>query len=406
MSVEGEAPVPRLRPLEVFHTTHDGRPVVALRDPTGVSDQIALLPPPVALVLAFMDGSNTLLDLQAEVMKKLGQLVPREHIAEIVRRLDEALLLDSPRYRSHVAGIEQRFRVARTRPAAHAGRSYPADAAGLATMLDGFFPASDRVGVAPRGILAPHIDFGRGGPAYGHAYAPLRGTSPPDLFVVFGTDHNGADFRFTPTRKDYETPAGPVTTDGALVDELARRLGSDGLFADELHHRSEHSIEFQAVMLRHMLKDAEPLVLPVLCGSMHRLIASGEDPRRDPGAERFFDALSESLCGRRVCYVAGADLAHVGPRFGDRNPLGVPERDALRETDAELLDRTAAGDGAGFFAAITTVRDRNRVCGTSAIYAVLRMLDGAPGRVVAYDQCPANGDGGSLVSIGSVVFPG
>jgi len=399
-----DEPRPRLRPLEVFRTRVDGRDLVALRDPTGITDHVALLPPRLAMPLGFMDGSNSISDIQAEVMRHAGQLLPLEHITEMVRRLDEALLLDSPSFRAYVAGIEQDFRSAVTRPAVHAGKSYPGDAKDLAAMLDGFFPAHSDHGAAPRGILAPHIDFHRGGRSYGHAYQPLRGVPAPDLFVVFGTDHNGGDYRFTLTRKDYDTPAGPLCTDGALVDELCRRLGADGLFSDELHHRSEHSIEFQAVMIRHLFPGADVRLLPVLCGSMHRFIGDGTDPRRHADAEGFFTALGESLRGRRVCFVAGADLAHVGPRFGDKQPLGDPDRGALREADAHLLERAAAGDAGGFFSAIAGARDRHRVCGTSAIYALLRMLDGATGRVVAYDQCPADDDGGSLVSIGGVVF--
>jgi MEMO1 family protein len=394
---------PRLRPLEVFRTTVEGRPAVALRDPTGATDRIALVPPAMAILLAFMDGTNTLGDLQAELMRRLGQLVAREHIAEIVRRLDEALLLDSPRFRTHVADVEERFLLAPTRAAVHAGKSYPDDPAELAGMLDGFLPAGGG-GRAPRAILAPHIDFGRGGPAYGQAYLPLRETEPPDLFVVFGTDHNGGEFRFTLTRKSYDTPAGPVATDGALVDEMAGRLGKDGLFTDELHHRAEHSIEFQVVMIRHLFPRRHVRVLPVLCGSMHRLIASGADPRAEPEAERFFAALAQAVRGRSVCWIAGADLAHVGPRFGDPRPLSEGDRRALRESDARLLECAAAGDEAGFFRAIAGAGDRNRVCGTSAIYAMLRMLDGAAGRVAAYEQCPADEDGGSLVSIASVVY--
>jgi hypothetical protein len=396
---------PRLRPLEVFSTTHDGRPVVALRDPTGATDSVALLPPPLAAVVAFMDGSRTVAEIEAEVAARTGHHLPPDTIAEIARRLDEALLLDSDAFRAHAAVVERRFLQSPTRPAAHAGRSYPASAAELNPMIDRFFSAGRSPRPLPRGLIAPHIDFGRGASAYGRAYAPLLGAPPADLFVVFGTDHNGGDFRFTLTRKHYVTPAGPVRTDGSLVDEMVGRLGGARLFHDEIHHRFEHSIEFQAVMLRHAFPSADLCVLPVLCGSMHRFVADGRDPRHDAEAERFFEALAESTRGRRVCFVAGADLAHVGPRFGDRRPLGKAAREALLESDTALLDHAAAGDGAAFFSAIAEVRDRNRVCGTSAIYALLRMLEGARGRVVAYDQCAADDEGGSLVSIASVVFP-
>ena len=64
------------------------------------------------------------------------------------------------------------------RPAAHAGMSYPDDADELRTMMDGFF---DEGPGHPTGIkkeplqalIAPHIDFNRGGPCFAWAYKAL-----------------------------------------------------------------------------------------------------------------------------------------------------------------------------------------------------------------------------------------
>ena len=62
----------------------------------------------------------------------------------------------------------------------------------------------------------------------------------------------------------------------ALTKKVAERLGqprADALFKDEYHHRGEHSLEFQAVFLRHALEARsaaaaapEPRIVPVLCG--------------------------------------------------------------------------------------------------------------------------------------------
>src|SRR5207245_3905829 len=139
-----------------------------------------------------------------------------------------------------------------------------------------------------------------------------------DLFIAVGTDHVGADHPFTLTRKHYATPLGRVDTDVALVDALAARLGGDELYADELHHRTEHSIEFQALLLRYVLPAERPItILPILCGSLHRSREAGRDPSADPFVARFLGTLGELTAARRVCLIAGADLAHVGPRFGD-----------------------------------------------------------------------------------------
>ena len=58
----------------------------------------------------------------------------------------------------------------------------------------------------------------------------------------------------------------------------------------------------------------------------------------------------------------------------------------------------------GFFDAIRRVGDRNNVCGLPPIYLMLRLLPGTQGEVVAYDRCPADANGTSLVSICGVTI--
>src|SRR5207245_600966 len=51
------------------------------------------------------DGNRTLRDLQREVMELAGgQLVPLEAITALATGLDEALLLDTPRFRDRISG--------------------------------------------------------------------------------------------------------------------------------------------------------------------------------------------------------------------------------------------------------------------------------------------------------------
>jgi AmmeMemoRadiSam system protein B len=398
---------PRLRPLEAFPLeTEDGR-VLALRDPSGLSDAIALLPPGAAAVVQLFDGRRDRKDVQLEFLRRHGQMLPSDVLESLISRLDESLLLDSPRFRVHVAEVTAAFRGAAVRPAAHAGRSYPGEPAELRRFLHDCFPDGDgaagAASPAVRALVAPHIDLHRGGAAYGATYCALTG-SDADLYVVFGTDHVGVDHPFTLTRKHYQTPLGEVATDVALVDALAARLGDPSLFADELHHRTEHSIEFQALLLRYVLGEHPFQVLPVLCGSLHRQLQSGRDPADDPRVGHFLDAVAELSASRRVCYIAGADFAHVGPRFGDARPLGSADRERLARADAESLDACARGDALGFWRSVQRDGDGRRICGTAPIYHTLRLAGTNRGEVVAYDQCGADDEGGSLVSIGGVVL--
>lgn len=88
----------------------------------------------------------------------------------------------------------------------------------------------------------------------------------------------------------------------------------------------------------------------------------------------------------RYCMIAGADLAHVGRRFGD--PSG-PTESFLRlvaEEDRLFLERAAACDAEGLFNSIAADNDRRRVCGYPPIYMMLRCLEKADGTLLQYRQ--------------------
>ena len=419
---------PKLRALESSSVQHRGEPMLMLRDPYGLTEQVALLPRLAVHVLSLCDGERTVSEVASEFEARTGRPIDPARITDLLAQLDAALLLDSPRFAAHRRELETDFRRTPLRAAAHAGGSYPDRAAALTRYLDdqavrdtGPGKRIKRAGRGPgagaassasavRALISPHIDMHRGGGAYAHAFRPLLeapASARPDVVVVFGTDHHGEHEPFTLTRKSYDTPLGAVPTDVASVDRLAAALGP-GLFAEELHHRREHSIEFQAVWLRHVYGADCPPMLPILCGSLHELIARGADPTQEPALERFIGALRDTLHGRRVLVIAGADLAHVGPAFGDPHGLGSRERSALVRSDANALAAAARGDSRGFFASIAAVGDRNRVCGLAPIYATLRLCeadaDPLRGQQVAYDQCAADDAQKSFVSIASMVY--
>ena len=47
---------PRLRALEAFPVQHEGQQCIALRDPAGFTDQIAVLPPLLLDLVSLFDG--------------------------------------------------------------------------------------------------------------------------------------------------------------------------------------------------------------------------------------------------------------------------------------------------------------------------------------------------------------
>jgi AmmeMemoRadiSam system protein B len=237
-------------------------------------------------------------------------------------------------------------------------------------------------------LLSPHVDYERGGTTYAHAWRALAAACDADLFVVLGTAHATPDRLFTLTRRDFATPLGTARTDRPVVERLVGALGEDAVLGDEPCHDDEHSIELQLPWLRHVTAGRDVPVLPVLCSSVSRL--------RDPSAAvaPFLGALGRAVAGRRVCWVAGADLAHVGPGFGDRLAPTPAERASLAREDVRTLGFVARGDAPGFHRDAVRDDHRRRLCGTAPIYAALRMA-GRGARILHHAQWS---DGADAVS--------
>jgi AmmeMemoRadiSam system protein B len=367
-------------------TLRDGSPAVALRDPLRVIEDLAVVSPAAWVVAAHFDGSRTPREVE-RALSLLGLAVPLEQIASLADALRQAGLVFGPAYRAAEARALAEYRRAPARPPICAGGAYPADPEELRRTLDALFSHAGGANGSPSGsrgeplqlLVSPHIDYHRGGTTYAHAYRALAEAGDVDLFVVFGTAHASPPRLFTLTRQSYGTPLGTVHTDRGVVDALVAELSEEELLAFELCHRTEHSVELQMVWLRHLFEGRPIQALPVLCSSISDL----EDPL--PRTERFLAALSRAVAGRRVCYLAGADLAHVGPQFGDAAPPTPDELAALQVEDRRTLSFVAVGDAPGFHR--DAVRDdaRRRLCGVAPIYAALRMA-GVGARLLHYGQ--------------------
>jgi AmmeMemoRadiSam system protein B len=415
VSAVSEAPVgPRLRPVEAFPATVDGREVICLRDPSGLTEAVLTVPRPVAAILALFDGTRSIREIQADIMRRQGTLVPSDQLESLVETLDRHLFLEGERLRAERERLAATFRANPLRPAVHAGRAYAGEAESLAAQLAGFFahpdgpgPVGERRAATLRGLVAPHIDFHRGGPAYAWAYGVAAEACDADCFVVFGTAHAGLDGHpFALTTKPYDTPFGPMPVDGEVVEALARRSRGE-LFAAELAHRAEHSIEFQAVCLRYLAEHRwgrrDVRIVPILTSFVHECLAGGRDPATEPAVARVLHALRETMAAvpRRYCLVAGADLAHVGPRFGDPEPVSRARLARIETEDRALLSLVTGVDPDGFFAAAAADGDSRRTCGLSPIYSLLATLPAGRGRLLRYGQWP---DPQGVVTFASVAF--
>jgi hypothetical protein len=404
---------PRLRHVEAFPVQIEGGRAIAIRDPSGYTPSVLVLPLPLLDVVSMFDGEHSVGDIQETIMRRHGQLVDSARIAAIVETLDEHGFLDGPRFAERRAAIEQAFRASATRPAVHAGGAYAGEPDALRAQVALFFDEPEgpgpiawgdgRAEPSVRGLIAPHIDFHRGGPAYAWGYRDLAERADADCFVILGTCHAGMPDPFALTLKDYATPLGPAVVDREVAEALVRRAGQD-LFASELAHRAEHSIEFQAVFLRYLYAGRrEFTIVPVLASFVHEAIALGRAPEADPRVARFLDALAETIAAspRRLCVIAGADLAHVGPRYGDPDEVTAGQLAQVEREDRAMLAAVEAGDVTAFFESASRDGDRRRVCGLSPIYATLRALERGRGTLRRYAQWP---DPQGTVTFASVVL--
>ena len=408
----GVAQRPRLRGIEAFPVEHEGERFLALRDPSGYTPSVVMLPMALLEIVSLFDGAHDIAEIQQAVQRQRGEQVAAARIEELAQALDQHGFLEGSAFEARRADIDGAFLAAPSRAASHAGGAYPADAGALAAMIDGFFARPHGPGPIVRGaaegeqvraLIAPHIDFHRGGPAYAWGYRDVAERCDAEVFVIFGTCHAGMTEPFALTRKAYDTPLGPAGVDVDFVEALAKRSGLN-CFGAEVAHRNEHSIEFQAVFLRYIFAGRRDVtIVPVLTSFVHEALARGGRPEDDSRVARFLDALGETVAAgrRRVAFVAGADLAHVGPRFGDPAPVSRAEAARLAAADRATLETVTAGNASAFFDDARRDGDARRICGLSPIWTLLRATGGAPGTLRHYGQTP---DPQCVVTFASVVF--
>ncbi len=386
---------PRLRPVEAFPVQMNNQEYVCVRDPQTLAEQPIFLNQTLLFLVSRMDGEHSLRDIQAEFFRASGEILPIETLETLVRQLDEQHYLDSPSFSVYYRGLLDQYLAAPSRPARHAGSAYEATPEALSAQIKDFFALPEGPGNNSipdisrplRGLISPHIDFTRGGSTYAHAYKALADSPKADLYILFGTCHTPMPARFAITDKDYETPLGTVKTDKDFVARLQSRVGNR--YMDGFSHRNEHSLEFQVVFLRYIMrKKPDFKIVPILVNSFQDIYSSGRTAQEDPEISAIVGAIRETMqeTRGRICIIAGADLAHVGKRFGD--PSG-PTEQSLQKVEREdriFLHFIEQGDAEGMFCSIAEEDDRRRVCGYPPIYMTLRCMDQPRGKLLQYRQ--------------------
>lgn len=394
--------------MEVLPVQTDQGMMVVLRDPSGMSDRVVTASVQVVALLGYFDGTHTMRDIQEDIAKVTGEIVPSVAMQRIVDVLDEALMLENPRFEAHRAAIVKEYADSPVRVAASAGHSYPEEPEALRKYLDDVLAegaAALPSGAKPmRGLIAPHIDYDRGRKSYAPAFASLeRAMGDAELFILLGTAHAAVSEKFALTRKDFATPLGRVKTDVTAVDAIAKASPRD-LFADEFVHRAEHSIELELVFLQRVMERAKRdfRIVPVLCGGWHEEMEAGSAPDGNEAGQGVVSALRELIAREdgKAFVIAGADLAHVGPRFGTPEKITPGILARVGAADRESLAFVERGDAAGFFGHVALDLNARNICGIGPIWLALKALDPCAAELLGYEQW-ADDDGSSSVTFAS-----
>lgn len=402
---------PKLRRVQVNRGQQYGQPVLVLTDPWGLSDCTVILPAGLAPVLELCDGTRDISALRTVLELRIGLRVGPGYLEKMFAALDRALMIDNEHFAQAYEEALQKYRSAPSRPLCMADRVYPSDPNMLELTIGQYFDGlpekkKNVLGINEvRGLVSPHIDYQRGGAIYAEVWQrAVKAAQAAELVIILGTNHFNGQRLITLTRQSYSTPWGVLPTACDVVDEVASSLGEGTVFAEEFNHRGEHSVEAVAIWLHYLVKDKRCELVPILCGSFHKFIEGDKLPGADDGIASFVETMRKATANRRTIVVAAADLAHVGPAFGDLYPVDALEKARLSAADKDLMNAIASGNADGMFLQVKQEKDRSRICGLSSIYLALRLLGETRGEITGYAQCPADQEGASLVSICGIVL--
>lgn len=411
MSTELE--YPKIRFVDVFPVDTGNGQLFGLRDPSGIAPRMLLLSPDVIYLLQFFDGKHSLLDLRTEYMHAFGNFLYEEQLTQIISNLNEHFFLENDAFFAKRRLFEQEFLNAPVRSAAHAGQSYEAQPEKLQRELESFFRGPSGPGLprqnskknAIKGLVAPHIDIRAGGACYAHAYKALAEAAPVDCFVILGTGHSGLENLYSVLAKDFETPLGNATCDLEFVKKL--KSNYPALENSEvLPHKTEHTIEFQLIFLKHLFQSQRDFTfVPILCSFSYHIFQDERFAREKKIVADFSDALRKTISqfGKKVCLIASVDLAHVGLRYGEQLAPDKEFLSGVSKADRQLMTAVENLDSDGFYHSIADKKDCYRVCGFSPIYTLLRAIDAERGQLLNYSNTVVDTQN-STVTFASMAF--
>ncbi len=401
--------LPKLRSnLDVFPVQYENKMYFCVKDMEGYLEDVLLFTPETLIIASFFDGRNDYEEVKSFFAKNFpGVVITNDYINEVIKILDDKLLLESENFRSKRTDIVNEFIQCSTRKSYLAGKSYPQTPDELRRFLDGVFTLPDGPGAIEKdgmliksikGFISPHIDFSRGAYCYAYAYKELAESIKPKKVIIFGVAHACPPYPYILLDKDFETPLGTLKFDKTFKQYLPENLYTN-LTKYQFAHKIEHSIEFQAVWLKYIFADNDVEIIPVLCS-----VIPDENTQEESG--EFINICKKYISENRgdVIVISGADFSHIGPRYGDNVELNDKLLQWMTDEDLKSLQYCEEINPQGFMQFTLINNDLRKVCGLTSVYTTLNVLEGEAtrGKLLKYGY--ANDPAGGVVSFCSLVF--
>ena len=420
-------------PVEAQDPQGNKHQMLGLADARQISDKMCIVAPATQMVLPMMDGTHDI----DQIVAKVGRGLTRQIMEGIVAQLDDANLLEGPRFQELLAKSHAEFDASDVLP--------PASTAGFADMLvmqavgqnatdeqkkqmgpqklkevfDQWIGEvlknveSPTLGTLPKAIVAPHLDYPRGWMNYAATYGRLRGGERADRVVILGTNHFGMGTGVVGCNKGYESPLGVCPVDQFMVDSLRGSLG-EKLFEHRYDHEREHSIELHIPWIQHVFGQDQMGRFPTVLGVLvHDPCVNNGLSYDGKGVamEDFVRALKSAIGNApgKTLIVSSADLSHVGPAFGDQKQLvgETPEAEAERnrvvQHDMQMLELVGKRDVQGLIGSMAWQQNPTRWCSIGNLCATMMVAE--PSHVDMLNYAAAiDPQGMAMVSSASMIM--
>lgn len=402
-------------------------PVLGLADARQISERVVFTAPAVQAILPLMDGSRDI----DQIVSQVGRGLMPDMLKQLVAQLDDAALLEGPVFEALLAKTRAAFDADTILPPAataqFADQVVMQATQGKATeeqraaegpgkmreLFDAWIKQSlekaenPSFDALPRGVVVPHIDYGRGWMNYAAIYGRMRVCDRPDRVVVLGTNHFGMGTGVVGCDKGFSTPLGECEADSALVANLRATLGSK-FFEHRYDHEHEHSIELQVPWVQHIFGKGDDDRFPTVFGALvHDPAVNNGEAYDGNGVSlaAFVGAMKQAIANLpgRTLVISSADLSHCGPAFGDQQPLAAQDeptenlRRQIVQTDMRNLEMVGKNKPQELIAAMQWSQNPTRWCSTGNLCAGLMIVEPKDVKMLNYSAA-IDGQGMTFVS--------